>query len=263
MNQQVQKMEGSQSLMQNEFFNKQMTLLHNRIIEAQQSEKISKCTLPEFAQSIVKICALNGVTMVDIQFIQIMHQILSNAFPSVTLDDLMIAIEMNITNQFDKKINHFQTIDASYISDVLTLYLIHKGKAIIEYRNLQLKWKELNPPEPTDAEMEIKVDWMKMIHEHIEQWKQGKKTSAMLCSYRIVEWMHSNGIITDDMYSGEEWKQLRIQARKIIMQEQDITPTKISKFSERQQDLFAHSVTCELRRIIYTKYLIQQCNLKS
>ena len=249
--------------MQKEFFNKQMTLLHNRIIKAQESEKISKCTLPEFAQSIVKICALNGVAMVDIQFIQIMHQILSNAFPSVTLDDLMIAIEMNITNQFDKKINHFQTIDASYISDVLSLYLMHKGKAIIEYRNLELKWKELNPPEPTDAEKEIKVDWMKLIQEHIEQWKKGKDTSAMLCSYRIVEWMHSTGLISDDMYSKEEWKAFRIQARKIVMREQDITPTKISKFSERQEENFAHSITCELRRIIYTKYLTQQCNLKS
>lgn len=249
--------------MQNEFFNKQMTLLHNRIIKAQESEKISKCGLPEFAQCIVKICALNGVTMVDIQFIQIMHQILSNAFPSVTLEDLMIAIEMNITNQFDKKVNHFQTIDASYISDVLSLYLTHKAKAIIEYRNLELKWKEQNPPEPTDAENEIKVDWMKLIHEHIEQWKKGKKTSAMLCSYRIVEWMHSTGLITDDMYSKEEWKSFRNQARRIVMQEQDITPTKISKFSERQQENFAHSITCELRRIIYTKYLNQQCNLKS
>ena len=248
--------------MQNEFFNKQMTLLHNRIIEAQQSEKISKCGLPEFTQSIVKICALNGVAMVDIPFIQIMHQILSNAFQSVTLQDLMIAVEMNITNQFDKKINHFQTIDASYISDILSLYLIHKGKAIIEYRNLEAKWKELNPPEPTDAEKEIKVDWMKMIHEHIEQWKEGKKTSAMLCSYRIIEWMHSSGIITDDMYSPEQWKSMQKSARMIVMREKNYTPTKISKFSERQMELFAHDITCELRRMLYTKYLNQQCNLK-
>jgi RNase H-fold protein (predicted Holliday junction resolvase) len=102
--------------------------------------------------------------------LSLIAQYLKEMHPLLTIEEIIVAMKLNCSGHFNKKIEHFQTFSGSYISDVVNLYLdekmatikkINEIKASEEQKKRDEEYLESIKDQTAESHWNITIDTVK------------------------------------------------------------------------------------------------------
>jgi len=224
-----------------------MTAHLQRIHAASQGTLAAMANDITFAALIARCAVLVGQPVPQPQAILLMHGLITDHFIWATIEDIELAVKFNITRSLPSFTETYGEFSGIYLSSVLKAYEPERGKAIQKYRAMEER-KELPPRQITPDE------WQAMIEDH-RQWKKTGSDRWTIMAARMASYLWESGIVNDDMFSIEEWKAIRGQARRCVMERMGIGPTAVQNMNTTQRERFDGDALMEVRTIIYGRYL--------
>jgi hypothetical protein len=218
-----------------------------RIYAASNGTHVAMSTSDQFADMIARCAILTGLPVPRAEAIFLMHGIITDHFMWATVEDIELAVKLNITRSFHTFTEAYGELSGAYLSNILRCYETERGKAIQLYRK-QEERKELPPREITDAE------WMAMVSDH-HAWMMAGNDNWKMIAARMVTFLWESGRCNDNTFRPEEWKHIRAAARKNIMERQKIGEKAVERMNVTQRERFDGDCLMELRAVVYGLYL--------
>ena len=122
----------------------------------------------------------------DIEISILAHYLKEN-HPLLTLEEVVIALKMNSSNQFPKKIEHYGQFSGSYISDVIYQYQDHAKLQTV------LKVKEIMDNQESEKPKEVATP--EQCYNFIKKYKQEFGSVPKFADWhKAFDWMWQNGL---------------------------------------------------------------------
>jgi hypothetical protein len=222
------------------------------IREATTGKKLRDCSIQDLHVPLTKCAALAGAkeAIPDPQF-KMFQTVLAVGYPQLTLNELSIAVTMNITRQLEKHVQCFGEFTHDYLCSILSQYKDFRGKVMVRYHQEvedQRTALALPPKQVTEA------DWLSIIEADKKSMAAGKDTWTF-GAVRVFRWLQETGRVNDDDYTDEQIKEMRRRARYEVMTRENISPRKVSTMSEAELRIFEQKCVCELQTMAYFQYL--------
>lgn len=109
----------------------------NKPIQAYDSEYFES---EKFTLNLLSWSSLVGVrTPPDAGQISLIREVLTEEFENLTLEEIEVALKMNLLDEFDKPVEHFNYFNVSYLTAILRQYLGRRQSTEKRYRPLVQK----------------------------------------------------------------------------------------------------------------------------
>lgn len=168
------------------------------ILNARNSKQLGELDDTEASQLIMRICALIGCQLPSVEAGMLLWEFICRHHWMVTKKAFELAFEMNAAGKLDKRIEHYNSFDGSFVSSVLNAYELKKREAVKESN------KTVHQDHAAELLQEPSDDVMQqMLNEHVEQVKKGKTMTANLLGNVMVNWLIKSGRLDESKISDE------------------------------------------------------------
>lgn len=117
----------------------------------------------------------------------VLAQYLKEAHPLLALEEVVIALKLNNSNQLPKKIEHYGTFSGSYLSDVIYQYQDHAKIQTV------LKVKEIMDNRESDKPKEVATP--EQCYNFIKKYKAENGQPPQFADWhKAFDWMWQNGL---------------------------------------------------------------------
>ena len=227
-----------------------MTAPDQRMFAASRGTKLRDADPRAFHQCITRSAVLIGQNCPAPEAVVLMHSALSEQLPWATMEDIELAVRMNVARALPEHVKPFGEFSTAYVCEVLALYYPVRGKAVDKYQRMEEREERAALPahELTDAE------WDDLIRRDLAFYRAGKSFWAFSAS-RMVRWLYETGKINDDDYTADEWRRMKQKARAMAMDKLKVGPKAVERMEGNQRERFDQECLIELRAVLYGKYL--------
>ncbi len=130
-------------------------------------------------------------------------------------------------------------------SDVLKNYTNVRNKM-----NIELEKKKTKMETPIDQYNEP-IDWKAMFTTDIARWKNNQREAVMILAPNFIAKFYELEAVNDDCWTDEQWKQWKFAARFQVIEEMQLTKTRLERMNKDEKLSFNQSVQKELMRRLY------------
>lgn len=231
------------------------------IIESRNSKLLVDVDLSEVPALFTRVCVLVNCplpTNTDDAPIGVMlWEHILKYHRSHTVKSFLLAFEYNVAGKYEKRVEHYNSLSAQYISDVLNSFEVLRREA--NRNNLKTVHTDhamqLQAPEVSDDTM------LKIYTDHIEQVKSKNMVSAELMGAAMFDWLVKSGRFDDSKIPDGFDEQWRKEARKRIFEQHHISPTKWARLKEQKTNEYTRYrsyIIAEQKRLCYVWWCANQ-----
>jgi hypothetical protein len=221
--------------------------IDQRMYAASKGSLISLCNPLDFAQMITRCAVMVGQNPPTSEALVLMIGTLSDQYIWATIEDVELAMKMNIANQLSVNVKPYGEFSTAYVADILNAYQPLRGKAIAKYREINERIdtsRQLAPPVVTDDQ------WREMMVEDVKRKRAGT-SMWRYCASRMVKWLEDTGQLTDATFSNDEWRTFNVSARAVVMQRRKIGPNAVERMSGTERARFDQECLDEKKALVY------------
>ena len=218
-----------------------------RMYAASKGLKLQEATSQQVTELFSMLAVITGHNTPSAEAMMLIRNLVVEMMPGVTVEDIALAVKMNITKQLPDHVTAYGELSGAYICEVLTLYMPLRGKARLKYQEIEQR-PELPERQITDT------DWLDM-HERDLLWYQNGKVNWEYCAARMVRWLYETERMKDDDFTADEWKRIRMEARQRVMDRQRIGHRAIEAMPAAARERFDQDCLVEVRTVVYGEYL--------
>jgi len=215
-------------------------------LEAKEQARLCDITLSIFKTLIARTIVITGIKQLPSS--EETQMLFTNAIhyhPYMTIGEYALAFEMNANGVEFTRVEHFGMITIQFQSDVLKNYCNVRNQL-----NIALEKKKTKMETPI-AEYHEPIDWKQMFTTDIERWKNNQRTAVMILAPNFISKFYQIEAINDDCWTDDQWKQMKFGARYQVIEEMNLSKTKIQRLTPDQKKSFNQSVQKELMRKLY------------
>lgn len=218
-----------------------------RMYAASKGMRLQEATSQQVTELFSALAVLTGHNTPSAEAMMLIRNLIVEMIPAATVEDIALAVKMNITKQLPDYVTAYGELSGAYIGEVLTLYMPLRGKARLKYQEIERR-PELSQKQMTD------LDWLDM-HERDLQWYISGNQNWEICAARMVRWLYETERMKDDDFTIDEWKRMRIEARQRVMDRQRIGLRAIEAMPAAARERFDQDCLVEVRTVVYGEYL--------
>ena len=179
--------------------------------------------------------------------ISILAHYLKESHPLLTLEEVVIALKMNASNQLPKKIEHYGQFSGSYISDVIYQYQDHAKIQTV------LKVKEIMDNQQSDKPKEVATP--EQCYNFIKKFKAENGTMPQFADWhKAFDWMWKNGL-TKPKAELIEWMNFEKSVLIAKITGRIRTAANLTEKRELELMLEEDAIKLELRKMYITEHL--------
>lgn len=179
--------------------------------------------------------------------LSVLAQYLKDVHPLVTLEEVVVALKLNNSNQLPKKVEHYGTFSGSYISDVIYQYQDHAKLQTV------LKVKEIMDNQESDKPK--KVATPEQCYNFIKKFKTENGTMPQFADWhKAFDWMWQNGL-TKPRPELIEWMNFEKQVLIAKITGRIKTASNLTEKRELELSLSEEAIKLELRKMYITEHL--------
>lgn len=230
------------------------------ILAARNSKQLGELDSSEASQLIMRICALIGCQLPSIEAGMLLWDFVCRHYWTISKKSFELAFEMNAAGKLEKRIEHYNSFDATFVSAVLSEYEKRKREAVKESN------KTVHEDHAAELLQEPSEDTMKQLfNDHVEQVRKGKILTAQLLGATMCNWLIRTGQlgdIPDDL--NNQWE---AKAKEIIFTDPRYQLSagrwkrlKETKGAEYQR--IREHILSEKKRLCYLWYINEQIKKK-
>jgi hypothetical protein len=215
-------------------------------LEAKEQARLCDITMQMFKSLIARTIVISGIKQLPSS--EEVQMLFSNAIhyhPYMTIGEYALAFEMNAAGVEFQRVENFGMVTIAFQSDVLKNYTTVRNKMNIE---LEKKKTKIETPLPEYTE---KIDWKEMFLTDVQRWKNNERTAVMILAPNFIAKFYELEAINDDCWTDDQWKQWKFAARFQVIEEMNISKTKLERMNKDQKKSFTQSVQKELMRRLY------------
>jgi len=90
-----------------------------------------------------------------------------------------------------------------------------------------------------------------MFQTDINRWKNNERNAVMILAPNFITKFYELEVINDDCWSDDQWKQWKFAARFQVIEEMQLTKTRLERMNKTDKLSFNQSVQKELMRRLY------------
>jgi hypothetical protein len=225
-------------------------MMNQRIYAASEGELAATAPDELFIQMIARCAIMLGLPTPSAHAAMLMQSTIADHFIWATVDDIEMAVKLNLTRSLDTFTQPYGEMSTAYISDVLRAYQPHRAKARAEYRRMdEMKTvKELAPRVLTDE------DWLALVEVDRAHINAGRDVWKIYAA-RMVKWLADTGRVTDDFVSDVKWREINARARASVMNKKNLSLGMIMRMPHHERARFDEECLAEKHMIVYGIYL--------
>ena len=179
--------------------------------------------------------------------ISILAQYLKESHPLITLEEVVIALKMNASNQFPKKIEHYGQFSGTYLSDIIYQYQDHAKIQTV------LKVKEINDNQQSEKPREVATP--EQSYNFIKKYKSENGECPKFADYsKAFDWMWQNGL-TKPRAELVEWMNFEKQVLIAKITGRIRTAQNLTEKRELEAELTEDNLKLALRKMYITEHL--------
>ncbi len=165
--------------------------------------------------------------------------------PYMTIGEYALAFEMNAAGVEFTRVENYGMVTIQFQSDVLKNYTNVRNKM-----NIELEKKKTKMETPIDQYNEP-IDWKAMFTTDIARWKNNQREAVMILAPNFIAKFYELEAVNDDCWTDEQWKQWKFAARFQVIEEMQLTKTRLERMNKDEKLSFNQSVQKELMRRLY------------
>jgi hypothetical protein len=215
-------------------------------LEAKEQARICDITMQMFKSLIARTIVISGIKQLPSS--EEVQMLFSNAIhyhPYMTIGEYALAFEMNAAGVEFQRVENFGMVTIAFQSDVLKNYTTVRNKMNIE---LEKKKTKIETPLPEYTE---KIDWKEMFLTDVQRWKNNERTAVMILAPNFIAKFYELEAINDECWTDDQWKQWKFAARFQVIEEMQLTKTRLERMNKEEKQSFNLSVQKELMRKLY------------
>ena len=228
--------------------------INQRLYAASKGTPVCMSSPTDFYFLISRVCALNGISKPSEEATALLHGFITDHYMWATCEDIELATAMNAASQLGDKSIPYGELSASFIGDLLNAYTPIRGKAVLHYRQLEERVDTSHQLAPVAMSDDM---WREMMMKDKEWLKAGKDTWR-IGAVRMVRYLDERGIINDNTFTDEEWKQFNTRAKINTMEKRRIGPGAVSRMESHERARFDQECLDEKKTLVYRDWLIRK-----
>lgn len=215
-------------------------------LEAKEQARICDITMQMFKSLIARTIVISGIKQLpSSEEVQMLFTNAIHYHPYMSIGEYALAFEMNAAGVEFQRVENFGMVTIAFQSDVLKNYTTVRNKMNIE---LEKKKTKIETPLPEYTE---KIDWKEMFITDIERWKNNERTAVMILAPNFISKFYELEAINDECWTDDQWKQWKFAARFQVIEEMQLTKTRLDRMNKQEKQSFNQSVQKELMRRLY------------
>lgn len=179
--------------------------------------------------------------------ISVLAQYLKESHPLIALEEVVVALKLNNSNQLPKKIEHYGTFSGSYLSDVIYQYQDHAKIQTV------LKVKEIMDNQQSDKPKEVATP--DQCYNMIKKFKAENGTFPQFADWhKAFDWMWQNGL-TKPKAELIEWMNFEKSVLIAKITGRIKSASNLTEKRELELQLQEDAIKLELRKMYITEHL--------
>jgi len=215
-------------------------------LEAKEQARICDITMQMFKSLIARTIVISGIK--QLPSVEEVAMLFTNAihyYPYMTIGEYALAFEMNAAGVEFTRVENYGMVTIQFQSDVLKNYTNVRNKM-----NIELEKKKTKMETPINQYNEP-IDWKAMFTTDIERWKNNQREAVMILAPNFIAKFYELEAVNDDCWTDEQWKQWKFAARFQVIEEMQLTKTRLERMNKDEKFSFNQSVQKELMRRLY------------
>jgi hypothetical protein len=223
-----------------------LTANERAYLESKEQVRICDITLQMFKSLIARTIVISGIKQLpSSEEVQMLFTNAIHYHPYMTIGEYALAFEMNAAGVEFTRIEHFGMVTIAFQSDVLKNY-----SNVRNQMNIALEKKKTKMEIPLQ-EYHDQIDWKEMFQTDINRWKNNERNAVMILAPNFIAKFYELEVINDDCWSDDQWKQWKFAARFQVIEEMQLTKTRLERMNKTDKLSFNQSVQKELMRRLY------------
>jgi hypothetical protein len=215
-------------------------------LEAKEQVRICDITMQMFKSLIARTIVISGIKQLpSVEEVQMLFTNAIHYHPYMTIGEYALAFEMNAAGVEFTRVENYGMVTIQFQSDVLKNYTNVRNKM-----NIELEKKKTKMETPIDQYNEP-IDWKAMFTTDIERWKNNQREAVMILAPNFIAKFYELEAVNDDCWTDEQWKQWKFAARFQVIEEMQLTKTRLERMNKDEKFSFNQSVQKELMRRLY------------
>lgn len=215
-------------------------------LEAKEQVRICDITMQMFKSLLARTIVISGIKQLpSVEEVQMLFTNAIHYHPYMTIGEYALAFEMNAAGVEFTRVENYGMVTIQFQSDVLKNYTNVRNKM-----NIELEKKKTKMETPMDQYNEP-IDWKAMFTTDIERWKNNQREAVMILAPNFIAKFYELEAVNDDCWTDEQWKQWKFAARFQVIEEMQLTKTRLDRMNKDEKFSFNQSVQKELMRRLY------------
>jgi hypothetical protein len=228
--------------------------IEQKIYAAAQTPKLSECDPAVIHQLMSRVTVAIGQKLPSVESLTIIASTVCDTMPWATIGDIEQAVRMNIAGLLNERVQPYGEFSAAYLCEVLAQYQTVKGKAVIKYNEQQQRI-------PTTHQLTQAIvtddDWRAMMQSDRNALMQNKE-HWKIAATRMCRYLEDKGLIHDNTFTAEQWKELNGRAKIAVMERKKIGPKAIERMESHERVRFDQECLDEKKVMVYRWYLLNR-----
>lgn len=215
-------------------------------LAAKDQMRICDITMQMFKSLLARTIVISGIKQLpSVEEVQMLFTNAIHYHAYMTIGEYALAFEMNAAGVEFTRVDNFGMVTIQFQSDVLKNYTNVRNKM-----NIDLEKKKTKIETPIDQYNEP-IDWKAMFTTDIERWKNNERNAVMILAPNFIAKFYELEAVNDDCWTDEQWKQWKFAARFQVIEEMQLTKTRLERMNKDEKLSFNQSVQKELMRRLY------------
>jgi hypothetical protein len=215
-------------------------------LEAKEQVRICDITMQMFKSLLARTIVISGIKQLpSVEEVQMLFTNAIHYHPYMTIGEYALAFEMNAAGVEFTRVENYGMVTIQFQSDVLKNYTNVRNKM-----NIELEKKKTKMETPIDQYNEP-IDWKAMFTTDIARWKNNQREAVMILAPNFIAKFYELEAVNDDCWTDEQWKQWKFAARFQVIEEMQLTKTRLERMNKDEKFSFNQSVQKELMRRLY------------
>jgi len=215
-------------------------------LEAKEQVRICDITMQMFKSLLARTIVISGIKQLpSVEEVQMLFTNAIHYHPYTTIGEYALAFEMNAAGVEFTRVENYGMVTIQFQSDVLKNYTNVRNKM-----NIELEKKKTKMETPIDQYNEP-IDWKAMFTTDIARWKNNQREAVMILAPNFIAKFYELEAVNDDCWTDEQWKQWKFAARFQVIEEMQLTKTRLERMNKDEKLSFNQSVQKELMRKLY------------